>query len=64
MQYPPPPPYPPPFNVHAIVSDMHVRCEKINNMERFIWVKLAKICSNFENLEKVICEMKGEIEAI
>ena len=70
MQYPPPPPYPPPFNVHAIVSNMHVMCEKMNNMERFIGVKLAKldlletICSKFENLEKVICETKGEIEAI
>ena len=43
MQYPPPPPYPPPLNVYAIVSDMHVMCEKINNMERFIGVKIAKL---------------------
>ena len=70
MQYPSPPPYPPPFNVHAIVADMHVMCEKINNMERYIGVKLAKldlletICSKFEHLEKVIFEMKGEIEEV
>ena len=45
-------------------------CENINNMERFIVVKVAKldlletICSKFENFKNVICELKGEIEEI